>query len=151
MVIISTYIGILTIEFTTEWSDLLVYGEDGEDCVAPDVGVSMLQTGSYGWHQRLQQLGLLQLAEEPQSWAPQELIGMLQILSHTIIQYLITSLFQVHFVYGRFMSFRGLLQTFSIMNSICFHECSICFLDMFSRSFSIWNQILSCDQEFIKT
>ena len=57
-----------------------VDGVDGEDGVPSDVGVAMLQAGSDGRHQRLQEFRLLQLAEEAQRRAANELIGMLEIL-----------------------------------------------------------------------
>ena len=57
-----------------------VDGVDGEDGVAPDVGVSVLQTGPYGRHQWLQELRLLQLTQEAQCGAADELIWVLEVL-----------------------------------------------------------------------
>ena len=53
---------------------------DGEDGVPPDVGVAMLQAGSDGGHQRLQEFRLLQLTEEAQRRATDKLVGVLEIL-----------------------------------------------------------------------
>ena len=58
---------------------VLVDGEDGEDRVPADIGVPVLQTGADGGHQGLQQLGLLQLAEESQGGPADELVGVLQV------------------------------------------------------------------------
>lgn len=55
-------------------------GVDGQDSVASDIGVSVFQTLPDGGHQWLQQLRLLQLTQEPQGGATDELIGVLQIL-----------------------------------------------------------------------
>ena len=55
-------------------------GVNGHDSIASDVGVTMLQTGTDRWHQRLQQLWLLQLAQEAQGGATNEFIRVLQIL-----------------------------------------------------------------------
>ena len=57
-----------------------VDGVDGQDGVAAHVAVSVLQAGPDGRHQGLQQLRLLQLAEETQGGATDELVGMLQVL-----------------------------------------------------------------------
>lgn len=53
---------------------------DGQDCIAPYVAVTVLQTGTDRWHKGLQQLRFLQLAQEAQGGATDELIGMLEIL-----------------------------------------------------------------------
>ena len=58
---------------------VLVDGEDGHDGVAAHVGVPVLQAGADGGHEGLQQLGLLQLAQEPQGGPPDELVGVLQV------------------------------------------------------------------------
>lgn len=42
--------------------------------------MTVLKAGPDRWHERLKQLGLLQLAQEAQSGATDELIGMLQVL-----------------------------------------------------------------------
>lgn len=42
--------------------------------------MTVLQTGTDCWHERLKQLRLLQLAQETQSGATDKLIGMLQVL-----------------------------------------------------------------------
>lgn len=42
--------------------------------------MTVLQAGPDGWHERLKQLRLLQLAQETQSGAADELIGVLQVL-----------------------------------------------------------------------
>lgn len=42
--------------------------------------MTMLQAGSDRWHEGLKQLRLLQFAQETQSGATDELIGMLQVL-----------------------------------------------------------------------
>ena len=57
-----------------------VDGVDGENSVPPDVGVAMLQAGTDGGHQGLQEFRLLQLAEEAQRRATDELVGVLEIL-----------------------------------------------------------------------
>ena len=45
--------------------EVLIDGEDSEDGVPPDVAVPVLEAGADGRHQRLKQLRLLQLAQEP--------------------------------------------------------------------------------------
>lgn len=67
---------------TTEHiSQLLpIDGVNGQDSIAAHVTVSVLQAGSDCWHERLQQLWLLQFTQETQSGATDELIGMLQVL-----------------------------------------------------------------------
>lgn len=55
-------------------------GVDGQDSVTAHIAVTVLQAGSDGWHEGLEQLGLLQLAQKTQSGATDELIGMLEIL-----------------------------------------------------------------------
>merc|ERR1719381_17519 len=45
---------------------VLVDGEDCHDSITPDIGVPVLQASSDGWHQRLQKLRLLELAQEAQ-------------------------------------------------------------------------------------
>ena len=45
---------------------VLKNGEDGKNCISPDVRVTVLKTGSDGRHQRFQQLGLFQFTEESQ-------------------------------------------------------------------------------------
>jgi len=60
---------------------VLVDGENGHDCVAAYVAVLVLQAGADRRHQRLQQLGLLQLAQEAKCGAADELVGMLQVAS----------------------------------------------------------------------
>ena len=57
-----------------------VDGEDSHDGIASHVGVPVLQTGLDGRHQRLQQLGLLQLAQEAQRRAADVLVRVLQVL-----------------------------------------------------------------------
>lgn len=57
-----------------------VDGVNCQDSVAPHVAVTVLQAGPDGWHERLQQLRLLQLAQEAQGGATDELVGMLQVL-----------------------------------------------------------------------
>lgn len=53
---------------------------DGQDRIASYVAVTVLQTGADRWHKGLQQFRFLQLAQETQSGATDELIGMLEIL-----------------------------------------------------------------------
>ncbi len=53
---------------------------DGQDCIAAYIAVTMLQTGTDRWHEGLQQLRFLQLAQEAQGGATDELVGMLEIL-----------------------------------------------------------------------
>jgi len=65
--------------------DTPVYSIDGEDCVPPHIRVTVFEASSYGRHQWLQQLRLLQLAEKTQRGAPDELIRMLQVLSSHFI------------------------------------------------------------------
>lgn len=55
-------------------------GVNGQDGIPSHVTVTMLQTGADRWHERLQQLGLLQFAQETQRGATDELIRMLQVL-----------------------------------------------------------------------
>ena len=62
------------------WAPAPVDGEDGHDGVSADVGVPVLQTRLDGRHQRLQQLRLLQLAQEAQRRAADVLVRVLQIL-----------------------------------------------------------------------
>lgn len=57
-----------------------VDGVNGQDGISSHITVTVLQTGADGWHERLQQLRLLQFAEETQRGATDELIGMLQVL-----------------------------------------------------------------------
>lgn len=59
--------------------EVLVNGEDGHDGVSAHVGVPVLQAGADGGHEGLQQLGLLQFAEEPQGGPADELVGVLQV------------------------------------------------------------------------
>lgn len=57
-----------------------VDGVNGQDSIAAHITVTVVQAGPDRWHERLKQLGLLQLAQETQSGAADELIGMLQVL-----------------------------------------------------------------------
>lgn len=57
-----------------------VDGVDGQDCIPTHIAVTMFQAGTDRWHEGLQQLRLLQLAQEAQSGATDELVGMLEIL-----------------------------------------------------------------------
>lgn len=55
-------------------------GVNGQDGISSHITVTVLQTGPDGWHERLQQLWLLQFAQETQRGATDELIGMLKVL-----------------------------------------------------------------------
>lgn len=55
-------------------------GVNGQDSITSHITVTVLQTGADCWHEWLQQLGLLQFAQETQRGATDELIGMLQVL-----------------------------------------------------------------------
>lgn len=44
--------------------EVLVNGEHGHDSIATHIAVLVLETGPDAWHQRLQQLGFLELAQE---------------------------------------------------------------------------------------
>lgn len=57
-----------------------VDGVNGQDGVSSHITVAVLQAGADRWHERLQQLRLLQFAEKTQRGATDELIGMLQVL-----------------------------------------------------------------------
>lgn len=57
-----------------------VDGVNGQDGISAHVAVTVLQTGPDGRHERLQQLWLLQFAQETQRGATDELVGMLQVL-----------------------------------------------------------------------
>lgn len=57
-----------------------VDGVNSQDGVPAHVTVTVLQAGPDRRHERLEQLRLLQLAQETQSGAADELIGMLQVL-----------------------------------------------------------------------
>lgn len=48
--------------------------------------MAVLKAGADGGHERLQQLSLLQLAQETQGGAADELVWVLQVLKHTITQ-----------------------------------------------------------------
>lgn len=64
-----------------KWSVVPIDGVNGQDGISPHVTVAVLQTGPDGRHERLQQLWLLQLAQETQRGATDELIGMLKVLT----------------------------------------------------------------------
>lgn len=57
-----------------------VDGVNSQDGVPAHIAVTVLQAGPDRRHERLEQLRLLQLAQETQSGAADELIGMLQVL-----------------------------------------------------------------------
>lgn len=59
---------------------LPVDGVNSQDSITAHITVTVLKAGPDRWHERLKQLGLLQLAQEAQSGATDELIGMLQVL-----------------------------------------------------------------------
>lgn len=59
---------------------LPVDGVNGQDSIAAHITVTVLKAGPDRWHERLKQLRLLQLAQEAQGGATDELIGMLQVL-----------------------------------------------------------------------
>lgn len=61
-------------------NDVPIDGVNGQDGISTNITVTVLQTGADRWHERLQQLGLLQFAQESQRGATDELIGMLQVL-----------------------------------------------------------------------
>ena len=65
--------------------EVLVDGEYGHDGVAAHVVVLVVETGLDRGHERLEQLGLLQLAQEAQRRAANELVRVLQVasISHT--------------------------------------------------------------------
>lgn len=57
-----------------------VDGVNCQDSIAAHITVTVFQAGPDRWHERLEQLRLLQLAQETQSGATDELVGMLQVL-----------------------------------------------------------------------
>lgn len=61
--------------------EVLVDGEDGEDGIASHVRVLVLKALTNRGHERLEQLGLLELAEEAQRRAFDELVRVLQVLA----------------------------------------------------------------------
>lgn len=60
---------------------MLVNRKDGENSVAPDVRMAVLQACTNGRHDGLQELGVAQFAEETQCGAANILVRVLQILS----------------------------------------------------------------------
>ena len=60
---------------------ILVDGEYGHDGVAAHVAVLVLEAGAYRGHERLDELRLLELAQEAERGAAYKLVGMLQITS----------------------------------------------------------------------
>lgn len=62
---------------------LPVDGVNCQDSVPAHVAVPVLQARADGWHQRLQQLCFLQLAEKTESGASDKLIWVLKILNPT--------------------------------------------------------------------
>ena len=61
--------------------EVLVDGEDGEDGIASHVRVLVLKALTNRGHERLEQLGLLELAQEAQRRAFDELVRVLQVLA----------------------------------------------------------------------
>lgn len=57
-----------------------VDGIYGQDSISAHIAVTVLQAGPDSRHERLKQLRLFQLAQETQSGAPDELVGVLQVL-----------------------------------------------------------------------
>ena len=56
-------------------------GEDGKDGVAAHVRVAVLKALANAWHDRLEQLGLLELAQKAQCSATHKLIGVQQVFA----------------------------------------------------------------------
>jgi hypothetical protein len=59
-------------------------GRDGVDGVFADIDVAVVQAAARRREQRLNQLGLAQLAEEAQRVAAYVLVGMLQVISDAV-------------------------------------------------------------------
>ena len=59
-------------------------GRDGKDGVLAHVGVAVLETGARRRQQRLNQLGLAQLAQEAQRVAANVLVGVLQVVADAV-------------------------------------------------------------------
>ena len=57
---------------------------DGKDGVLADVGMAMLEAGSCGREEGLDQFRFAELAEEAKSVAADVLVGMLQVVSDAV-------------------------------------------------------------------
>lgn len=94
---------------------------NGQDSIAAHITVTVLQTGPDGRHERLEQLRLLQFAQETQCGATDELIGMLQVLQLKEI---------FHISSDKYSIFRTISMTFFI---VCLVLWLIVRLEMFHR------------------
>ncbi|GMN48127.1 hypothetical protein TIFTF001_017308 [Ficus carica] len=59
-------------------------GHDGEDGIAADEGVAVLEIGENGRDERLDDLGLVEAAEEAESDAADVLVGMLEVVAEVL-------------------------------------------------------------------
>jgi hypothetical protein len=59
----------------------LVDAVDGQHGIAAHIGVAVLEVGAHGGHQRLEDLCLLELAQEAQRAAPHVLVRVVEIVT----------------------------------------------------------------------